>query len=186
MTFNFIARTPENKAKIAVQVKGGVFSKAEFQIDNADTGWISGRLPLKHGATVEVFLPNAGENNFTVSVFDEFGGAIALANDRIVITKTAAVIDAIPASHSVGVEVLEKLGGNPSIDWLIRMGESLPKKGKKVYKSAEALKSGSPGALNFKLWEGEIEDPVTDNRPVEFFQFVGKILMRGLFLRERI
>ena len=180
LTFNFIARTPENKAKIAAQVIGGVFPKAEFQIDNADTGWISGRLPLKHGAIVEVFLPNPGENNFRVSVFDEFGGAIALANDKIVITKTAAVIDAIPASHSVGVEVLERLGGNPSIDWLIRMGESLPKKGKKVYKSAEALKSSSPGSLNFKLWEGEIEDPVTDNRPVGVFSICGTDFDEGV------
>ena len=180
LTFNFIARTPENKAKIAVQVVGSVSPKAEFQVDNTDTGWTSGRLPLKHGAIVEVILSNAGENNYKVSVFDEFGGAITLANDKIVITKTAATIDAIPASHSVGVEVLEKLGGKPAIDWLIKVGESLPKKGKKIYKSAEALKSGSPGSLNFKLWEGEIDDPVTDNRPIGVFSIHGTDFDEGV------
>lgn len=173
LNFNFIARTPENKAKIAVQIAGDFSPKAEFQIDNTDNGWTSGRLSLKHGTIVEVVLFNTGENNFKVSVFDEFGGAITLANDKIVITKTAATIDAIPASHSVGVEVLEKVGGKSTIDWLIRIGEFLPKKGKKIYKSAEALKSGSPGSLNFKLWEGEIDDPVTDNRSIGVFSIYG-------------
>lgn len=180
LTFNYIARTPENKAKIAAQVIGNISPKSEFQIDNTDNGWTSGRLPLKHGVIVEVNLSNAGENNFKVSVFDEFGGAITLANNKIVITKTAAAIDAIPASHSVGVEVLDKLGGRASIDWLIRIGESLPKKGKKVYKSGEALKSGSPGSLNFKLWEGEIDDPVTDNRPVGVFSIYGTDFDEGV------
>lgn len=173
LNFNFIARTPENKAKIAVQIVGASSQKEEFEINNADTGWTSGRLALKHGTIVEVALFNAGENNFKVSAFDEFGRTITLADDKIVITKTAATVDAIPASHSVGVEVLEKVGGKSAIDWLIRVGEFLPQKGKKIYKSAEALKSGSPGSLNFRLWEGEIDNPVTDNR------FIGVFSIRG-------
>lgn len=180
LTFNFIARTPENKAKIAVQISGSISPKAEFQIDNMDTGWTSGRLPLKHGAIVEVILSKTGENNFKASVFDEFGGAVALEKDKIIIAKTAAVIDAIPASHSVGIEVLEKLGGRSTLDWLIKSGEALPKKGKKIYKSAEALKGGSTGSLNFKLWEGEIDDPVTDNRPVGVFSIQGTDVDEGV------
>ncbi|MGD9950201.1 MAG: Hsp70 family protein [Desulfobulbus sp.] len=173
LSFNYIARTPDVKAKIAVQLAGKVATGSEFQVDSADTGWTSGRLPLKHGTTIDVTLTKTGDNTFKVFVFDSVGGPIALDQDKIVITRTAATVDAIPASHSVGIEVLEKLGGRPVLDYLVRSGDSLPKKGKKVFKAAESLKSGASGSLNLKLWEGEIEDPVTDNRPIGVLKISG-------------
>ncbi len=173
LSFNYIARTPDVKAKIAVQLAGQAVSGSEFQIDSVDTGWTSGRLPLKHGVTIDVALTRTGDNTFKVFVFDSVGGPIALEEDKIVITRTAATVDAIPASHSVGIEVLEKLGGRPVLDYLIRSGDSLPKKGKKVFKAAESLKAGASGSLNLKLWEGEIEDPITDNRPIGVLKISG-------------
>lgn len=173
LSFNYIARTPDVKAKIAVQLAGQATSGSEFQIDSVDTGWTSGRLPLKHGATIDVTLTKTGDNAFKVFVFDSVGGPIALEQDKIIITRTAATVDAIPASHSVGIEVLEKLGGRPVLDYLVRSGDSLPKKGKKVFKAAESLKAGASGSLNLKLWEGEIEDPITDNRPIGLLKISG-------------
>jgi molecular chaperone DnaK len=173
LSFNYIARTPDVKAKIAVQLAGQAASGSEFQVDCVDTGWTSGRLPLKHGATIDVTLTKTGDNTFKVFVFDSVGGPIALEQDKIVITRTAASVDAIPASHSVGIEVLEKLGGRPVLDYLVRSGDSLPKKGKKIFKAAESLKSGASGSLNLKLWEGEIEDPITDNRPIGVLKISG-------------
>ncbi|MCK9293519.1 MAG: Hsp70 family protein [Desulfobulbaceae bacterium] len=173
LSFNYIARTPDVKAKIAVQLAGQAAVGSEFQIDSVDTGWTSGRLPLKHGATIDVTLTKTGDNTFKVFMFDSVGGPIALEQDKIVITRTAATVDAIPASHSVGIEVLEKLGGRPVLDYLIRSGDSLPKKGKKIFKAAESLKAGASGSLNLKLWEGEIEDPITDNRPIGVLKISG-------------
>jgi molecular chaperone DnaK len=173
LSFNYIARTPDVKAKIAVLLAGQAASGSEFQIDSIDTGWTSGRLPLKHGVTIDVTLTKTGDNTFKVFVFDSVGGPIALEQDKIVITRTAATVDAIPASHSVGIEVLEKLGGRPVLDYLIRSGDSLPKKGKKVFKAAESLKAGASGSLNLKLWEGEIEEPITDNRPIGVLKISG-------------
>lgn len=173
LSFNYIARTPDVKAKIAVQLAGQAASGSEFQIDSVDTGWTSGRLPLNHGTTIDVTLSKAGENTFKVFVFDSVGGPISLEQDKIVITRTAATVDAIPASHSVGIEVLEKLGGRPVLDYLVRSGDSLPKKGKKIFKAAESLKSGASGSLNLKLWEGEIEDPISDNRPIGVLKISG-------------
>ncbi len=173
LSFNYIARTPDVKAKIAVQLAGQAATDSEFQVDSIDTGWTSGRLPLKHGATIDVTLTKTGDNTFKVFVFDSVGGPISLKQDKIIITRTAATVDAIPASHSVGIEVLEKLGGRPVLDYLVRSGDSLPKKGKKVFKAAESLKSGTSGSLNLKLWEGEIEDPITDNRPIGVLKISG-------------
>ena len=174
LSFNYIARTPDVKAKIAVQLAEQSSSGSEFQVDSVDTGWTSGRIPLKHGATIDVNLTKTGENTFKVFVFDSVGGPITLEQDKIVITRTAAAsVDAIPASHSINVEVLEKLGGRPVLDYLVRSGDSLPKKGKKIFKAAESLKAGAAGSLNLKLWEGEIEDPITDNRPIGVLKISG-------------
>lgn len=173
LSFNYLARTPEAKAKIALQLAGEAAKGAEFQIDSMDTGWTSGRLPLQQGAVLDVALTKTGENLFKVFVFDAAGGPVPLEQDKIAITRTAATVDAIPASHSIGIEVLEKLGGRPVLDYLVHAGDSLPKKGKKIFKAAESLKAGAAGSLNLKLWEGEIEDPITDNRPVGVLKIAG-------------
>jgi len=130
LSFNYISRTPDTKAKIALQIKGEALPGAEFQIDSVDTGWTSGKMALQHGAIVSVTLSKQGENTFKISVTDSSGGPVPLGNDEIVITKTAATVDAIPASHSIGIEVLEKLGGKSVLDYLVRAGDSLPKKRK--------------------------------------------------------
>lgn len=180
LSFNYIARTPDVKAKIAVQLSGQAASGSEFQVDSVDTGWTSGRLPLKHGATIDVTLTKTGDNTFKVFVFDSVGGPIALEQDKIVITRTAASVDAIPASHSVGIEVLEKLGGRPVLHYLVKAGDALPRKGKILFKAAECLKAGNPDSLNFKLWEGEIDDPIHDNRFIGVLKISGKDFDSGV------
>lgn len=173
ISFNYIARTPDSKAKIVVKVGGKAVAGAEFQIDSLDTGWSSGRLALKDGAAIELSLAKPGENTFKVFVFDSKGGPVALKEDRIVIARTAASIDAIPASHSIGVEAREKLGGRTVLDYLVREGDQLPKKGRKTFKTEESLKAGSAGSIKFKLWEGEITDPISDNRFIGLFEIKG-------------
>jgi len=180
IVFNYIARTPDSRAKIAVQIRGKTLTGTEFQIDSLDTGTSSGRLPLKDGTAVEVSLAKPGENVFKIYVFDASGGSIKLAQDRIVISRTAATVDAIPASHSVGVEVQDKLGGRTVLDYFVREGDQLPKTGKKVYRAAESLRAGGTNPLRFKLWEGEISDPVSDNR------FIGAFLIQGSDFEEGV
>ena len=179
LALNYTARTPDTRAKIAVQMRGQVMSGAEFQVDSLDTGWTSGRISLQDGATVDVSLSISGENYFEVFVFDASGGPLSIAENKIVITRTAATVDAIPASHSIGIEVLEKLGGSPTIEWLVRSGDQLPKKGTTVFKAAESLKAGSTGSLNFKLMEGESDEP-SDNRFIGLLKITGNDFDEGV------
>lgn len=180
ISFNYIARTPKHKSKIVLRVKGNNTQGCEFQIDDTSTGWTSGRVKLIDGAAIEVTLPKQGENTFTIYAVDASGNSIPLDHETITITKTAATIDAIPASHSIGIEVLEKIGGLPTLDYLVRAGDSLPAKGQKKFKAGESLLAGSSGALHFKLWEGEIETPITDNRPVGTLAITGNDFGDGL------
>lgn len=174
LSFNYIARTPDTKAKIVAKLGGRVVSGAEFQVDSLDTGWSSGRVALKDGAAVELTLAKPGENTFKVFVFDAKGGPISLGQDKIVIARTAASIDAIPASHSIAVAAKEKIGGPVVLVYLVKEGEQLPKKGKVTFKAEESLKAGSPGSLKFPLWEGDIKDPITDNRFIGLLKISGK------------
>jgi len=180
LTFNYISRTPDSKAKVAVQIDGKVLEGTEFQIDCLDTAWTSGKLPLIHGSTMTLPLAKPGANTFKIFVFDPSGGPLTLVEDRILITRTAATVDAIPASHSVGIETLEKLGGRSTLAYLVKSGDPLPKKGKLQFKAAESLKAGSPNSLNFKVFEGEIEDPVEDNRPIGVMKVLGTDLEKGV------
>jgi len=172
LSFNYIARTPDSRAKIVAKL-GRAPTGIEFQIDSLDTGWSSGRVALKDGASIELSLTKPGDNTFKVFVFDSNGAPVTLGEGKIVIARTAASIDAIPASHSIGVEARDKVGGRLVLDYLVREGDQLPKKGKKTFKAGESLKAGSAGSIKFKLWEGEISDPINDNRFIGMFEIKG-------------
>lgn len=178
LMFNFIARTPDFKAKIAAKLGGSVIDGAEFQVDSLDTGWSSGRIKLNDGATVEVDLSKPGENTFKIFVFDAQGGPLTLVNNKIVISRTAATIDAIPASSSIGIEINNK--GRGELVYLVKEGDPLPKKGTEVFKAIESLRAGSNNALHFILREGEIKNPVSDNR------FIGELTIKGIDFDEGV
>ncbi len=180
LSFNYIARTPDIRSKLVVKAQGAVTSGSEFQVDSLETGWSSGRQPLKDGAAVELTLSKLGENEFKIFVFDPSGAPIALENERITISRTAAAIDSIPASHSIGIEALEKKGGRPVLKWLVRAGDALPKKGTIKFAAADSIKAGSQNSVSFKIWEGDIVSPVSDNRPVGALKITGKELEQGV------
>lgn len=177
LAFNFVARTPASKAKIAVKLGLTALPEAAFQIDSADTGWQSGRLSLKDGATVEVPLAKPGDNTFKIWVFDASGGPISFPNNKVVITRTAATIDAIPSSSSIGIEVNEK--GRPELVYLVREGDHLPKKGTAKFRAGESVRAGTDTPLYFIMREGDIADPV-DNRLIGEFRITGHDFDQGV------
>ena len=179
LTFVYTARTSEDKSKIAVRMTRESDPGAEFQIDSLDTGWTSGRLPLTDGTIADVGLTKPGENTFKITAYDAAGRQIIIDQDEIVITKTAATVEGIPASHSIALEVLDRLGGRSVPAYLIRKGDKLPKKGNINLKAGELLESSSSRSLNFKLWEGEIENPVDDNRPAGILRIRGSEFDHG-------
>lgn len=171
ISFNYIARTPDARAKIALKIDGDILPGAEFKIDNLDTGWDSGRIPLKNGAIVDVTLSKQGDNTFKIWVFDPSGGPISLENNKIIITRSAISIDGIPSSSSIGIEVNEK--GRRELVKIVHEGDPLPHKGTITFLAGESLRAGSNNGLYFNVWEGEIESPVTDNL------LVGQLTIKG-------
>lgn len=183
LSFHYIARTPDIKSKLVVKAQGTIAVGCEFQVDSLETGWSSGRQPLADDATVELTLAKLGENEFKIFVFDPSGAPIVLENDRVTISRTAAAIDSIPVSHSIGIASLEKTGGQPVMSWIIRAGDPLPKKGTMKFLAGEAIKAGSQNSLEFKVWEGEIASPVIDNKWVGCLKIPGSELEHGVIAK---
>lgn len=175
LNFNFTARTPSDTSKIAVQLGGEVPLGFEFQIDSLDTGWTSGRIPLKHGTTVDVNLTKPGENTFKVVVYDAVGEPVSIEQDEIIITKTAAIVEAIPSPSSIGLVVHDRSIRKDILVPLIEKGESLPKAGSvdEKLKAGKTLESGSSDSLDFILLEGEFKEDLYANKDIGRFKING-------------
>ncbi|MBQ7264217.1 MAG: Hsp70 family protein [Synergistaceae bacterium] len=151
ISIRYEARATGDKAKIAFQV--GTSARLFVEITSADTGWTSGRAELRQGTIMELPLSKEGGNSFRVVVYDEQGRTIPIQQSQLVITRTLATVGAIPASRSIRMVVLNKIGGTERLDrrYLIRKDEPLPKKGQLIFKAAETLKAGSDASWNFQL-----------------------------------
>jgi molecular chaperone DnaK len=178
IAFRYEARTTSSTARIAFTVSGS--SGLTVEITSADTGWSSGRIAMKQETMLDLPLEKNGENIFDVAAFDAFGKPLTLNERRIVITKTIATIGAIPASHSIAIKALDKLGGTPVPVYLVQEGDALPKKGREVLRAGQTLKAGSHDALIFTLWEGEITYPIEDNRFIGYYKISGTDFETGM------
>lgn len=179
LSFKYEARTPNSTARIMC-VLGNELNGYTIEITSSDTGWSSGSAALKNNMMVSLPLSKNGENAFIVKVMDEFGREQPIGSNIIVITKTLATIGAIPASHSIGVEVIDKLGGVPELMFLVEEGDSLPKKGTITVKAGQTLKAGTNNSINIKLWEGNIQSPITDNRFIGMLKITGTDIDSGV------
>ena len=83
-------------------------------------------------------------------MFDANGGPVRLERDRIVIARTAATIDAIPASHSIAIEARDSIGTATVLDYLVKEGDQLPKRGQRRYTALRVGPSGLVGIPQFQ------------------------------------
>ena len=171
LEFRYNARTSADKAKVAIIYNSD--NTLYFNFKNIETGWYSGKLEQKNHSIIELDLLSQGDNTFTVECTDEQGKKIKLENDKIIITKTLVNIGNIPAAHSVGVELEDPITHKPTLDYLITKDEILPKSGTVRYKTTKRISAGSDDFISFKLWEGEIQEPIEYNR------FIGDIKIDG-------
>ena len=179
LELKYTARTPESSAKLMC-VTGEVPEGCTIQLVSLDTGWSSGEAVLKNKLVLTLPLARNGENHFSVTVKDRFGNCIPIGVSQITITRTLATIGAIPASSSIGVEVIDKLGGQPVLEFLVQEGDPLPKRGTVTFRAAQPLRAGSSDSINIKLWEGAIQSPITDNRFIGVLKILGTDIEYGV------
>lgn len=182
LSFRYVSRATEPHAKFAIVLTKPV-EKYTFEISSEDTGWTSGSMELKNRAMLDLPLSKRAKNAFRIEVYDDSGRSINLDNNRIEIAYTLATVGTILASHSIGVEVCENSMSNHSVlDYLVREGEPLPAKGQKIFRATETIKAGSYDGINFKLWEGDQQDDVEDNRFIGCMNISGRDFDFGMIM----
>ena len=179
IAFKYTARVSGDSARVMCMTEHQ-YDGYTLIITSRDSGWSSGSIPLRNQAQTTLPLIKNGENTFDVKVLDNYGREVPIGVQRIVITKTLATIGAIPASHSIGVEMLDRLGGIPVYTILIHEGDSLPKRDTVTFRAGQTLKAGSNSTINIKLWEGNIESPITDNRFIGVLKIAGTDFSSGV------
>lgn len=183
LSFKYISRTNDDKAKILVNLSKEIEGYT-IEVTSVDTGWTSGSIKLANKASIIVPLSKKGNNTFTVEVYNEQGKTISVENNKIVIAKTLATVGNILASHSIGIEVQDTTNSKEStLDYIVREGDVLPCKGQRKFRATEAIKARSAASLNFKLWEGEIEDCAEDNRFIGFMKVSGQDFDYGMIMK---
>lgn len=181
ISFKYIARTTAESTKLAVRLTGTEYQGFNFEIVSNDTGTTTGRVQLTDKASVKLALFKNGENNFTVTVYDASGQAVVLPKNTITITKTLVSSVSIPASHSIGLELLEKIGGSAILHYLIKEGDDLPVNSVVTLRSTADINAGERNPiLNFNLWEGNIKFPINDNRFIGALKISGADFDRGI------
>lgn len=179
IAFKYTARVSGDSARVMCMTEHQ-YDGYTLIITSRDSGWSSGSIPLRNQAQTTLPLIKNGENTFDVKVLDNYGRDVPIGVQKIVITKTLATIGAIPASHSIGVEMLDRLGGVPVYTILIHEGDSLPKRDTVTFRAGQTLKAGSNSTINIKLWEGNIESPITDNRFIGVLKIAGTDFSAGV------
>lgn len=170
LRINYEKRVSSDKGRIALISEQEDLS---VEITSLDTGWVSGVTRIGSRKIIEVPLMQRGENTFRITVFDGDGMPLSLEDDRIVISRTLATVNAIPASYPIAVKALDRIGGHAVPVYLVEENDLLPKRGSVTFRAGQSLAAGSAGALVFTLWEGAIREPIEDNRYIGAYRISG-------------
>ena len=177
ISFNYNARTANDYANIVCFTSSNDLMIA---FKNTETGWLSKPDTLSNNAMFELPLNRMGQNTFVAQIYTKNGDLIELPNSKINVEKIIAAIEGIPAPNSIALEVLTKLRGATKPEYLFRQGDPLPYPETTILvKAGESVAMGSDESLNFNLYEGEIDYPISANRLVGNLQIKGTHFSSG-------
>lgn len=176
VVFRVEERTPSESALVIAQFEN-TSVKHFVSFENLDDGWNSGRLEAVESFEYPLPLAAKGLNRFRVLISLE-GSQTPVFEMEFEVRRTASTVDSIPASHRVGVEIVDG-SGRQKLVTLVEEGEPLPKRGTQSFRALRPIAAGDPASLLFKLWEGDIDDPITDNRPIGDLRISGDDFAEG-------
>lgn len=170
-------RTSGTTARVGITHKAG--SPFAVELVGERDGWTSGHVSSTGRTVVRVPLAS-GENVFCLRLFDKRGRTVPLTHDRLSIKRVLATVSAIPSSHSIAIKALDRVGGRAVPVYLVHENERLPKRGSVSLRAGQRLVAGSNSSLVFTLWEGEIADPIEDNRYIGTYRIPGTSFSSGV------
>jgi len=183
LSFQFTARTPDDKTVIKLSVKGALPAPRQLQVKSKD--WDSGALPVTDGLTIAVPLKDMGEHKFDILVLDETGQPLPQHNQTLIINRLVASTSSIPAAQTIAVKALDHAHAQENVLLaLVKKGDILPTSGQVKFKSARNLRPHESGHLNFELFQVEYPDRIDLNLCVGVFRIGGEDLPDAYFIKE--
>lgn len=178
--YDYPARTSEDRARIRVRPAGDT-QGFRLQIDAKD-GWSSGIVPITPDLTIEVPLPSRGDNPCRVTVYDASQAPVHESSTILTIVRTHASAAGIPATQTLSVKVVEKVGSGERnvLEPLVTKGTPLPAEGTKRFKAATDVRGGEPTELAIELFQQAEGVPEP-----ELNLFVGSFVINGQSHLER-
>ncbi|HEU0118176.1 MAG TPA: Hsp70 family protein, partial [Alphaproteobacteria bacterium] len=183
LSFQYTARTPDDKTTITLNVKGTPSANRKLQLKSKD--WDSGNLPIADGLTISVPLKEMGKHEFKVHVLDENGAAIPQHDQTLTINRLVASTASIPAAQTIAVKALDHAYAQENVLLpLVKKGDVLPADGQAKFKSARAMKPHETGHLNFELFQVEYPERIDLNLCVGVFRIGGEDLPDAYLIKE--
>ena len=158
LAIEYEKRVTAKKAKVILTLDAARFEAVSVEIKNAV--FSSGLMNITYSKEVALTLAEDGVNTFDVIVTAE--GLANPLTKQIEITR-GVEFTGLTSARTIFVEVWDA-GENESVaESVVRVGEKLPKTGTFRARANKELRAGVAAAFNLRIYEGQIEDTVSDN-----------------------
>lgn len=175
LSFQYLARTPDEKTVITLNVSGDLPAPRQLRI--VSRNWNSGLMPITDGLSISVPLGQTGENAFDVQVLDNKGVKLDRHDQTLKITRLVASARKIPAAQTISVKALDHAHAQENTFLqILKKGDELPAQGQLKFKSARSLKPHEAGHLSFELFQVEYPERIDLNLCVGVFRVGGEDL----------
>ncbi len=161
---SYESRVSGNTAIVTLTLNSLEIESIDFEVNSP--AYSSGQMTLNFSKSLTLPLTSDGRNQFTIEA--TLPGSNSKVSKSIEIDRVIE-IRGIPVAKSLFVEVVSRDGRTTEPEYLVRVGERLPKAGEFKVAAQIPLTAKSESAISFRLYQGEISDRVADNT------FVGEL-----------
>ena len=152
VSYDFEARTSRERARIRVTAAGG--GEDLMVMAAASDGRDYGERSIAESPVFVIAL-GEGETQVRMTVTDRSGARVEQACAELVITRVQAAASGAPCTSTISVKVEDGDGVRAinMLEPLIRKGETLPRKGARIFRSARKLEPGRADFIDVELYE---------------------------------
>lgn len=152
------SRVPGKSAELTLTLSS--LDVTSVQVEVKSPAFSSGLFELNFSKSISLPLTEEGRNSFIVEA--------TVPGSKTPVSKVVEIdrvieLQGIPVAKSLFVEVISRDGRSTEPEYLVNVGEKLPKQGEFRVAAQVALTAKSDSSISFRLYQGEIADRVSDN-----------------------
>ncbi len=190
LTLKFPETTVETEEHVGIRVErsrteGEIPQKLFVEIRRKDRGWSGGRAEISNKSNAGIFsvlLDEGKPNGFTIALSDEKGNACPCEpSEFTIIQGLKAANPTLP--FALCIEALDSQKGQQRLQALrgLEKNQSLPAKGKEVFKTQQEIRAGNPDdVIRIPIYEGSPGTKAARNTQVHAVLITGKDLAETL------